>query len=99
VYRAKDAGGHDMLAHGEEEDYRGARPGDHLVCFFDCDACAFFRLKGRLPVKGNYCDARTLCLSRRANLDAFWSRKRGTIRQQLGIFREQVAIGESMALR
>jgi hypothetical protein len=52
VYRAKDADGHDMLPPGEEEDYRGARPGDHLVFSFDCDACAFFRLKGRLPVKG-----------------------------------------------
>jgi hypothetical protein len=94
VYRAKDADGDDMLAPGEEDDYRGARPGDHLVCSFDCDSCAFFRLKDRLPVVGNYIDARTLCLIRRANLDAFWSRKRGTVSQQLRIFKEQVAIGE-----
>jgi hypothetical protein len=94
VYRAKDADGNDMLAPGEEDDYRGARPGDHLICSFDCDACAFFRLKGRLSILGNFSDDRTLCLIRRANLDAFWSRKKGTVRQQLGIFKEQVAIGE-----
>jgi hypothetical protein len=83
-----------MLAPGEEDDYRGARPGDHLICSFDCDGCAFFRLKGRLPVEGNCGDERTLCLIRRVTLDAFWSRKRGTVRQQLGIFKEQVSIGE-----
>jgi hypothetical protein len=33
VYRAKDADGNGMLAPGEEDDYRGARPGDHLVPF------------------------------------------------------------------
>jgi hypothetical protein len=82
------------MAPGEEDDYREARPGDHLVCSFDCDSCAFFRLKGRLPVLGNYSDSRTLCFIRRANLDAFWSRKKGTIRQQLSIFNEQIAIGE-----
>jgi hypothetical protein len=35
---------------GGEDDYRGARPRDHLICSFDCDACTFFRLKGRLPI-------------------------------------------------
>jgi hypothetical protein len=94
VYRAKDTGGNDMMAPGEEDDYRGARPGDHLVCSFDCDACAFFRLKGCLPVLGNHSDDRTLCLIRRVNLDTFWSRKKGTVRRQLGILKEQVAIGE-----
>jgi hypothetical protein len=61
-------------------------------------SCAFFRLKRRLPVLGNCSDDRTLCLIRRANLDAFWSRKRGTVRQQLGIFKEQVAIGNRHAI-
>jgi hypothetical protein len=84
-----------MVAPKEEDDYRGACTGDHLICSFDCDACAFFRLKRSLPVLGNRSDDRTLCLIRRANLDEFWSRKRGTVPQQLGIFKEQVAIGES----
>jgi hypothetical protein len=70
-YGAKDADSDDMLATGEEDDYREARPGDYLICSFDCDACAFFRSKGRLPILGNFSDDRTLCLIRRANLDAF----------------------------
>jgi hypothetical protein len=90
--------GNDMLAPGEKDDYRRARPVDHLVCSFDCGSCAFFRLKGRPPILDNYSDARTLRLIHRANLDAFWSRKRATVRQQLGIFKEQVAIGEKLGI-
>jgi hypothetical protein len=94
VYRAKDTDSKDVLAPEREDDYRGARPRDHLICSFDCDACTLFRLKGRLPILGNFSGDRTLCFIRRANLDAFWSRKKGTVRQQLGSFKEQVAIGE-----
>jgi hypothetical protein len=83
-----------MMAPGEEDNYRAARPGDHLICSFDCDSCAFFRLKGRLRVLGNYSDERTLRFIRRANLDAFWSRKSATVRQQLSIFKQQVATGD-----
>jgi hypothetical protein len=83
-----------MLAPGEEDEYRAARPGDHLVCSFDWDSCAFFRLKGRLRILGNYSDDRTCQFIRRANLDAFWSRKSATVRQQLSIFKEQVATGD-----
>jgi hypothetical protein len=39
VYRAQDAEGNDMVAPGEDDDYRAARPDDHLVCSFDCDSC------------------------------------------------------------
>jgi hypothetical protein len=52
--------------------------------------CAFFRLKGSSSGRGQPGDDRTLCLIRRVTLDAFWSRKRGTVRQQLGIFSTEV---------
>jgi hypothetical protein len=42
-----DEDGNDMTAPGEESDYLSARPGDHLFCPFECDVCAFFRLKHR----------------------------------------------------
>ena len=56
-----------------------ARPGDHLMCPFECDACQFLKLVGRTPDVGSDLDARRLAFIRRANLDAFWAREPSTI--------------------
>lgn len=57
-------------------------------------ATAFFRLKGHLPVSGNKTDEILQVYIRRANLDAFWSRRPGTIATNLNLFKRQVAVGE-----
>jgi hypothetical protein len=84
-----------MIAPGEEKDFSEARPGDHLFCPFECDYCAFFRLRGALPIEGREDDERLLAYIRRANLDAFWSRRPGTVHNLASLFSEQIAVGES----
>jgi hypothetical protein len=71
-----------------------ARPGDHLFCPFECDFCTFFRLRGHSPQRYESGDDALLSYIRRANLDAFWSRRPSTIRGLTSLFVEQVAVGE-----
>ena len=63
-----------------ELDYEEARDGDHLITPFQCDICVFRRIKGMDPDVNSHSDTLTLSYIRRANLDAFWSRARGTIK-------------------
>jgi hypothetical protein len=79
---------------GDERRYLEARPGDALICPFECDECVFFRLERRWP---DWTDPGTKFLGahiRRVNLDVFWSRQSGTVRQNLREFKEQAIQGE-----
>jgi hypothetical protein len=49
VFGAKDADGNDMMVNREERYFLKARPGDHLVCPFECDGYQFWKLKFREP--------------------------------------------------
>ena len=82
-----------MIAPDEDKDYITARAGDHLFCPFECDACTFYRLKGRLPEARNITDSTLLVYLRRANLDAFWSRRPGTIEGLRTLFFRQAKVG------
>ena len=74
----------DWGAKGKElRDYQEAREGDALLTPFECDLCVFRRLRGKDPVLGRQQDRFLLDLIRRANLDAFWSRARSTVAQNL----------------
>jgi hypothetical protein len=94
VYRQIDADGIELQAPGEMMDFMEARAGDHLFCPFECDICVFHRLKGRGPLSTEVTDQRLLVYIRRANLDAFWSRRPGTVRGLVSLFAEQVKVGE-----
>jgi hypothetical protein len=83
-----------MIAPGEERDFLGGRAGDHLFCPFECDDCSFWRLKGRGPNPNSAVDGELQAYIRRANLDAFWSRRPGTVYGLNNLFAEQVAVGE-----
>jgi hypothetical protein len=83
-----------MLAPGEEEDFLHARAGDHLFCPFECDYCAFFKLMGAEPDESRRDDALLLTYIRRANLDAFWSRRPSTVNALRRLFVEQMEVGE-----
>ena len=60
--------------------YRMGRRGDSLIAPFQCEGCWFVNLHGRAPVVGNYSDTQKQRVIRRANLDLFWSREAGTVR-------------------
>lgn len=83
-----------MLVLGEELEFLHGRPGDHLFCPFECDNCSFFRLRGHSPRRNDIGDTSLLRYIRRANLDAFWSRRPSTIRGLTALFGEQAAVGE-----
>ena len=64
----------------DESKYIVGRPGDWLLCPFQCEDCWFVNLHGRKPVSREYFDQQELLLLRRANLDMFWSRETSTVK-------------------
>lgn len=97
MYRPRD--GVELIARGEERDFLDGRPGNHLFCPIECDQCSFYRLKHRAPRAGDPQDDLLQEYIRRANLDAFWSRRQGTVRGLVGLFNEQQEFGEVFGLR
>lgn len=89
-----EEGNVDLVAPEEDDDYKHARPGDHLFCPFECDFCTFYHLKGHAPIEGNKVDEVLQVYIRCTILDAFWSRRPGTITANLGMFTRQVGVGE-----
>jgi hypothetical protein len=70
-----------------------ARPGDSLFCPFECDKCAFFRLKGVSSRTDDKNHQILLDFIRRSYLVAFWSRSTGTVTELTRMFHEEVALG------
>ena len=60
--------------------YLEARMGDHLMTNFQCDNCHFRNIQKRDPLPGEIAKDNVLmtCI-RRANLDALWSKEKGTV--------------------
>jgi hypothetical protein len=78
----------------EESGYfTSARPGDYLFCPFECDECAFFRLKGVSIRTDDNNHQILLDFIQRSNLDAFWSRSPGTVTELTRMFHEEVSLG------
>jgi hypothetical protein len=72
VYRPRDkVTGELLIEEGTERRYLEARPGDHLLCPFECESCGFRRLSGAWARVENHTDEMTMNFMRRANLDAF----------------------------
>ena len=82
------------MAPGEERDFLEARGGDHHFSPFECDDCCFWRLTGREPTLSDETDYQLQGYIWRANLDAFWSRRPGTVYGLGNLFEEQVRVGE-----
>jgi hypothetical protein len=71
------------MQHAEEENrFLIACSSGNLVMPFQCDICHFVNIMGG-PLDGLASDKRMLKCIRRANLDAFWSREPGTVRDTL----------------
>ena len=95
ICRETDEEGRDMTAPGDETDFLYALPGDHLFCpFEECDTCTFLRLKRtKHPDPKSRTDSLLLVYLRRANLDAFWSRRPGTVEGMWRLFFAQAEVG------
>jgi hypothetical protein len=78
----------------EENNYMQAREGDSLFCPFECDECLFHRITGVPSIRSNDNHQRLLDHIRRANLDAFWSRAKDTVRELRRMFFEEIKLGE-----
>ena len=77
-----------LVEEGDDERYRCARNGDHLMGVpFSCDLCHFRNLNHRTPDLSNAKDVRTLGAIRRASLDALWAREPGTVKGNLNRLR------------
>jgi hypothetical protein len=70
------------------------RNGDNLVCPFQCDLCHFQNIKKRDPFSSDLRDLRLLCGIRRANLDAFWARRPGTVKSNFTLMLRIVKVQE-----
>jgi hypothetical protein len=73
--------------------------GDPLFCPFECDTCSFYKLHGLPPQPDNPDHKLLLAYIRRANLDAFWSRRPSTVAGLVRGFKEQVDMGDILGLQ
>jgi hypothetical protein len=82
----------------DDKRFLEARVGDDLMVSFECDACIFFKLYGRVSNPINGTDCFSLACIRRVNLDAFWSRARSTVEANASKVREGLRISERLGL-
>ena len=72
--------------------FKEARSGDSMMLGFQCDICHYLNIHKRLPDRLSYADQSSLKTIRRANLDAFWSRERSTVRSNFNEGRRMAKI-------
>ena len=80
--RFETAGGGD-----EANMFMVARQGDHMLCPFQCDLCHFINMLDRHPNMEKPEDMFLMRCIRRVNLDAFWSRRPGTVYQHFRTYK------------
>jgi hypothetical protein len=68
--------------------------GDNLLYPFQCDLCHFQNIKKRDPFAHDLKYLNLLCGIRRANLDAFWERRPGTVKSNLTLILRIVKVQE-----
>jgi hypothetical protein len=96
VWRKKDpVTGLEIVDEGDERRHKEARPGDALICPFECDDCASFWLERKWPEWTDPGEKFLGAYIRQANLDVFHSRANNTVSQNLREFKEQAIQGES----
>ena len=78
--------------------YVHARPGDHLMKFFQCECCHFKNIYKRKPTPTSDKDKWALKCITRANLDAFWARKKSTVGTNLKEARRSMRATKSFGL-
>jgi hypothetical protein len=68
-----------LMPQGKEPRFTCARNGDHLMLTFQCELCHFRNIQGKDPMAGNKKHEDLMVHIRRCNLDAFWSREKGSV--------------------
>jgi hypothetical protein len=68
--------------------------GANLLCPFQCDLCHFRNIKKCDPFASDLKDLNLLCGIRRANLDAFWARRPGTVKSNLTLMLRMMKVQE-----
>ena len=84
--------------HRTPKDFLKARNGDALLTPFEYDVCVFRKLRGSNPLPNSQQDKFLLSLIRRANLDAFWSRARSTVAQNLSKVKMMLQFSKNVGL-
>ena len=79
--------------------YLQACPGDSIYCPFECDECSFHRITGSPSQHDNHTHKNLLEYIWRANLDAFWYFKQGTLYNLTLMFSEKVTTGQNMGFQ
>lgn len=74
------------------------RNGDHTMVPFECDYCIFHKLRKVIPKNDSPVDQLLLDLIRRTNLDAFWSRARGTVEGNYRSIKKMQHIADTLEL-
>jgi hypothetical protein len=86
-----------VMDENEKTRYKVARPGDVLMCPFECDSCQLWKLTGGHSEPQTHREDRLSVFIRRAQLDAFWAREPGTVSGNLNdvkkILRAQEDLG------
>ena len=75
----RDFNGASLAKVEDEVRYQEARPGDHIICPFQCPNCSSQNIRGCNLVSGRAEDESFEALSIRATLDAFWSHSSKTV--------------------
>jgi hypothetical protein len=83
---------------GDEDRFKTARNGDHLLCPFQCDLCHFRNIQRRNPVPGLPKEKLLLQCIRRASIDAFWSRETSTVDANARGAKRLQEIGDSVGI-
>jgi hypothetical protein len=82
-FKPTDESGFEWHPKVDENRFRYARPGDHLLVPFQCDLCSFRNLCDRNPRANHPPDDFLLCCIRRSILDSFWGRESLTVSSTL----------------
>jgi hypothetical protein len=95
TYEPEDDDGFTWVKKGDEKRFKVARNGDNLLTLFQCELCVFRNTHLREPGR-TQTDTLALCVYRRANLDAFWSRERTTVSSNRLWLRRGVELNEAV---
>ena len=91
----RDFEGESLEVPEDEERFIQARPGDHLLCSFQCENCHSQNIRGR-SLRDSIQDEAFACQVRRANLDAFWSRAKGTVKNNMDEIKNQLRYAKAL---
>jgi hypothetical protein len=70
--------------------------GDNLLCPFQCDLCHFSNINQTDPWVNNMMDKNLLIGICRANMDAFWDRRPGTVKANRATMQQIVRVHENI---